>query len=99
MMRGTSPIHVFRIPFNVDVIDKVRIIYSQKEKPVVIKESEDCTFENNTIKTKLTQEDTLAIDHKKPVEVQVRILSVSGDPLVSTIKAFRVGRCLDNEVI
>ena len=99
MMRGTNPTHTFTLPFNVDVIDKVRILYAQNEKVVFVKETESCTLENNTIVTRLTQEDTLAIDHKRPVEVQIRVLTVTGDSLVSAIKTFYAGRCLDSEVI
>ena len=98
-MRGTNPTHTFTLPFNVDLIDKVRILYVQNEKAVFVKETENCALEGNTVTTKLTQKDTLAIDHKRPVEVQVRILTVTGDSLVSAIKTFRAGRCLEDGVI
>ena len=99
MRCGTAPTHIFRLPFNVDVIDKIRIIYSQDNKKVFTKKKEDCTFEGNVVRVKLTQEDTLALNYRKYAEVQIRIVSVSGDPLASTIKAFLPARCLEDEVI
>jgi DNA-directed RNA polymerase subunit L len=99
MMCGTTPTHYFKLPFNVDTISKIRILYSQDNKIVFVKNTEDCTLENNLVTTKLTQENTLAFDYRKPIEVQVRVLDVNGDSLVSTIKVIRAGRCLDNEVI
>ena len=99
MMRGTNPTHIFTLPIHVEMIKKVRIIYKQNGKILFVKENNDCTLENNTITTKLTQENTLAIDHKRPVEVQVRVLTIDDESLVSAPKVFRAGRCLEDEVI
>ena len=99
MMCGTTPTHTFTLPFPVDEIKSVRIIYSQGDKPLFVKETDDCTLENNTITVKLTQEDTLKFDHKKSVFVQVRVLTHNDDSLISGIKSISVGRCLEKEVI
>ena len=97
MRCGTTPIHIFKHKLNPNVISKVRIIYSQNDQKVLVKE--DCTVQEDTITVKLTQEDTLKFDYKKPVEIQVRVLTVSGDCPTSAIKVVSAGRCLDDGVL
>lgn len=99
MMCGTTPTHTFTLPFSVNEIKSVRIIYAQGSKPLFVKEKGDCTLENNVITVKLTQEDTLLFDYKKRVEIQVRVLTTDDDSIISTIKSISVGRCLEKEVI
>ena len=99
MMRGTTPTHIFTLPFDVSRIKEIRIIYSQNDTPVVTKNTADCTLENKTVTVKLTQEDTFAFNHKKPAFVQLHVLSTNGDALTSAIKAISIGDCLDKEVI
>ena len=60
MIQGTTPTHTFTLPFDVSMVEKVRIIYSQKDQPVVIKNTEDCQLEGNDVFVVLTQEDTFA---------------------------------------
>ena len=99
MRCGTTPTHIFRHKLNKDAIKKVRIIYSQDGEKVVVKEHADCTIEDNAIKTKLTQAETLSIDPEKVVEIQIRVLTESNDCPTSAIKTVNAGRCLDNEVL
>lgn len=99
MMCGTTPTHVFTLPFDVSIIKEVRIVYAQNKEPVVIKNTPDCTLNGNEVTVKLTQKDTLSFDYRKTVEVQVRVLTQENESLVSAIKAITVGRCLDNGVI
>ena len=99
MIRGTTPLHIFRLPFSTENIEKLRVIYSQNNKPVVRKELRDCTLEGNTIKLKLTQEDTLELDSKFPVEIQVRVLMTGGDVLASFPLETSLYRCLEDEVL
>lgn len=98
-MSGTTPLHTFTLPFHVDTIKSVRIIYSQNNKVLFVKTKDDCFLEGNTVEVKLMQEDTLQFDYKTPVEIQVRVLTLDGDSLKSTIKSMSVGRCLEKEVI
>lgn len=99
MRCGTTPTHIFKHKLNPHLISKVRIIYSQDDEKILVKEHEDCTVVEGTIKVKLTQEDTLKFDYKKPVEIQVRVLTVSGDCPTSAIKVISAGRCLDDGVL
>lgn len=99
MIRGTTPTHIFKLPFEKDVIKAIRIIYAQNNQIVLVKNTEDCVLENGTATVKLTQEDTLSFDSSKSVEIQVRVLTAGEDALVSNIKCISVERCLDKDVI
>lgn len=99
MICGTTPTHTFTLPFDVDLIKSVRVIYAQDNQIVFVKNTEDCTLADNTVTVKLTQEETLSFDYKKAVEIQVRVLTADDESLVSGIKCVSVGRCLDEDVI
>lgn len=99
MRRGTTPTHFFTLPFETDNLSKIRIVYSQNANPIVVKETEDCVMEGNTVTLTLKQEDTLLFDATKFVNIQVRVLTKGNDSLVSNIVSKAVGECLDNEVL
>lgn len=99
MIRGTTPKHTFRIPFDADMIKEVRIIYAQNDQQILVKETADCTLEGNTIRTALTQEETFKFDCTKCVQIQVRALTSDGEALASAIKHIDVDKCLDSEVL
>lgn len=99
MRRGATPTHTFTLPFSTDEVSKVRVVYSQDNRPIVVKEMEDCAFEGNDVVVELTQEDTLKFDSSKFVDIQLRVLTLAEDSLVSDIIQKAVGACLDNEVL
>lgn len=99
MIRGTTPTHNFRIPFESSTLEEVRIIYSQNDEQILVKETADCEMDGNTISVTLTQEDTFKFDCKKCVQLQVRVLTNGGQALASQIKHIDVDKCLDDEVI
>ena len=99
MMRGTTPTHIFTLPFDNSLISKLRIIYVQGDKKVLVKEHEDCQIEGNTATVKLSQLETFLFDHMKQVEIQLRVLTKGGDALNSYPMKVSVERCLDNEVM
>ena len=99
MIRGTTPKHIFKLPFDVSVIDEVRIIYAQGDTQIVVKDTADCTLERNTISVTLTQEDTFKFDCNQCVQLQVRVLTKEGESIASTIKHIGVDKCLDEEVL
>lgn len=99
MMRGTTPTHIFTLPFEANLLSNIRIIYTQGDEQVFVKEVKDCNIDGNTVTVRLTQEETFLFDCKKYVEIQVRALTHGGDVLNSNIMKESVERCLDNEVI
>lgn len=99
MKRGTTPTHTFTIPFDVDMISCVRILYAQDEQVKLVKTGDDVAMSGNAVSVKLTQEDTLLLECKKSVEIQIRVLTVDGDAVNSDIIRVPVERCLENEVL
>ena len=99
MIRGTTPTHIFRLPFETSALKEVRIIYSQNDEQILVKKTADCELNDNTISVTLTQEDTFKFDCTKCVQIQVRILTLEGQALASSIKHIKVDKCLDREVM
>lgn len=99
MVQGTTPIHKFTLPFDTVNVEKVRITYAQIERVIFAKELPDCECEGNTITVRLTQEDTLSLNARRDVQIQVRILTKDGESLVSSIKTVSIDKCLDREVL
>jgi len=97
MIRGTTPTHIFTLPFDTEQIDKVRVIYAQDDRVVFVKE--ECEKEANVVSVKLTQEETLKFDCRKKVEIQMRILTKDGEALASVIRKIDVEKCLESEVL
>lgn len=99
MIRGTTPTHTFTLPFDASLVAKCKIIYAQDEVEIFHKNTEDCVLSGTTIATKLTQEETFMLDCHKCVDIQVRVLTTTGDALASVPKKVGVAKCLDNEVL
>ena len=99
MIIGTTPTHIFEIPFDTYNIEKVDVIYAQDYKQVVKKQTDECSLQGNTIILTLTQEDTLKFDSSKNVQIQVRVLTKDGKSLASYIETVVALRCLNDEVI
>lgn len=99
MIRGTTPKHTFTIPFETSEIKEVRIIYGQEDVQLFVKQTSDCVLEGKTITLRLTQEDTLKFNHEKLAQIQLRVLTNSGDVLSTEVMVAFVGKCLDTEVM
>ncbi len=99
MTRGTTPTHTFRLPIDSKLVKALRILYAQDDRLILEKTEKDCQAEGNTFAVRLTQEDTLAFDHRRPVQIQVRVLTVTGESAASLIYRQSVGQCLSGEVL
>jgi hypothetical protein len=99
MIRGTTPTHIFTIPFDTALIADLRISYAQCGKEVVVKKKEDATLDGQTITVKLSQEETFNFDCSKRVLVQVRVLTLGGEAVSSEVMVVSVEQCLNNEVL
>lgn len=100
MNKGTTPIHIFGVPAEIASSAKeVKITYSQRDNEILVKRTEDCTIGEDTITTRLTQEDTFLFDHNEIVSIQIRVLTSSGDALASDLISVSVKKCLDEEVL
>ena len=65
----------------------------------ITKTEEDCTMDGDTIKVRLEQGDTLALDSSAFVDIQLRVLTLAGDALASQVFRVPIRTCLDDEVI
>lgn len=72
MYRGTTPEFIFSLPFKCSSIAKLNIAFSQNNKVVLNKSASDCEMSGNTISLRLSEEDTLSLDSRYRVEVQLR---------------------------
>lgn len=98
MRRGTTPTHIFTLPFSTDNIQNATIVYAQKDCVVLSKTMSNLSFNDNTIELKLTQEDTLKLA-PCVVDIQIRVLTRSGDALASSIMSDMVYDSLSDEVL
>ncbi len=99
MIRGTTPKHIFTVPFDVNNLSKVRVIYAQDYNVIFTKTEADCVLEGNSISVTLKQEDTFKFDHKKSVQIQLRVLTVAKEVLSSTVQTVGISKCLEEEVL
>lgn len=97
MIRGTTPTHTFNLSLDADLIHKVRVLYAQDGKCVLKKENDACTKDGCKVSVKLTQEETLLFNEGN-VEMQLRVLTPTGDSFSSRIHVVSVDRLLEDEV-
>ena len=97
MRIGTTPTHTFTLPADVaSNTAKVRVIYSQRDKVVLTKDVTELT--GNDVVVNLTQEETLKFHHRKPVEIQLRVITTDGNAITSDIITENPYKCLEDEV-
>lgn len=99
MIVGTTPTHTFNVPIDTSSIKVIRVIYKQGDKVVMVKTKDDCTFGDKKVMVKLTQEDTFKFDHKSPVKIQLRILTLDGTALASIPKSVGITECFEDVVM
>ena len=87
------------MPIDTEFVKCIRIIYAQNGKEILTKKQEDCTFDGNTVRLKLTQEDTFLFAEDACAEVQIRVLTTSGDALASQVMRVHCQECLSDEVL
>lgn len=99
MIRGTTPTHTFKLPFDTSIVKEVMVIYAQNEKEVFHKDTFDCELNGKEIIVTLSQEDTLKFNHRQNVQIQVRVLTDDDVALASQIKEITIQNCLNSEVL
>ena len=99
MIRGTTPTHVYTLPFDCSVITALRINYAQHDERLFCKDKDDCVCDGNEVKCTLTQEDTLKFQCGEYAQVQIKVLTNGGEVLVSEIIKVLVEKCIDEDVI
>lgn len=99
MIQGTTPTHIFNLPFDSDQVSSARVIYKQREQEILRKETEDFKMDGSAISVALTQEETFLFDCKYSVKLQLRVATKSGKVLSTKPIIIRVEECIDSEVL
>lgn len=97
--RGTTPLLVFRLPFNIDEFSEVWVTLGQNNEVVVNKTLNQCEYSENILSIHLTQEDTLQLDSRNNTSVQIRARTHEGESLASNIITVRTNDILKDGVI
>lgn len=99
MIRGTTPTLKFIIPISTDQLAEAYVTLAQRGAVVIDKTLEECDCEENKITVKLTQEETLKLQHDCITEIQIRARTLSGDAVASNIIRESTKRILKDGVI
>lgn len=98
MYRGTTPTLNFQLPFEVSQITKLNIAFSQDKVVVFEKTLSDVTRNGRKITVKLSENETLSLNDKKELEIQLRV-AVGSNRLASNIIKTTVERILKEGVL
>ena len=99
VIRGTTPTHLFKLPFDTGTVKDLRITYAQNGESVVQKTANDCTMNGNDISVTLTQSDTLRFSGDARIEMQIKVLQTDGKVYSTKVKYLSVDRTLNEEVL
>lgn len=99
MIRGTTPVLEFTLPFSTSHLTEAYISFAQRGTVVIEKTLQDCVCTENTMQLKMTQKDTLSLHENRKTEIQIRVKTLDGDALASVIMVVDTDRILkDGEI-
>lgn len=102
MIQGTTPALQFNLNFSSSLIKSAEITlqYNDSFKNVIIvKTLEDCELGEMSIKTRLTQEETLKLPAPATARVQLRVLTTDDVILATEPRIVKVKELLKKDVI
>lgn len=101
MIRGTTPVLEFELPFDTKLIAEAYVTISQNQKAIFEKNFAECIHSGKLLKVNLSQEDTLKLKSccNSHAEIQVRVRTKEGEALASDIISVHVGGILKDGVI
>lgn len=97
--KGTAPVIGFTLPFSTELVKKAKLVIKYKNGAKLTKYADASNFDGNDVNMKLTQEETFLFDCNSYIDVLLRVLTISGDPLVSDVYKVFVEECYDDEVL
>ena len=97
--RGTTAYCRITMPMETEYLSEFWVTFGQRDKEVVTKTKDQCTCDGTKVIVPLTQEDTLLLDHKALLQVQVRYLTSAGSAKATRIVTGKVGQILKEGVI
>lgn len=99
MIRGTTPKHIFTLPFHTDAVKECRVLYAQGDDIVLTKALNDCDKSENDLIVHLTQEETFLFDSTNTVKLQLRVLTFDGEVVASKPMCITVTKCLGSDEV
>lgn len=99
MRRGTTPTNTITTDIDLTGVEVIYWTYVQGKRKVLEFDIDRIEISPSSIVVKLTQDETLAFDEKKNVEMQVRARYPDGTAVSSDIMTTTVGRILKDGVI
>lgn len=99
MIRGTTPTHIFTLPFDAGQISQLRLTYSQDGTTVFEKNETEVTKAGTQLEYTLTQTESLAFTEQKSVEIQLKIKTIDGAVVASKIMRTNASTVLNEEVL
>jgi len=101
MRIGTTPSYTFDIPFDLSIIENIRVVFKQDDKIVLKKEKADCTFDVDTssIKITLSEKETFEFEKGQIIKIQLHVSIVGNSAITSNVMDDYAWECLDDEVI
>lgn len=99
MIRGTTPTHIFTLPFDAGQISQLRLTYSQDGTTVFEKNKTEVNLAGTQLEYTLTQTESLAFTEQKPVEIQLKIKTIDGVVVASKIMRTNASAVLNEEVL
>ena len=78
IIRGTTPTHEFELPYPLDLIEDIRIIYGQNKKALFSKSSDQCEITEGKAAVTLMQEETFLFSPNKKLEIELWVKMKDG---------------------
>ena len=96
--RGSAMHIAFRVSADVTSVKKTEAVFSQNHR-ILVKECERADSEETVYRCYLTQEDTLSFVAGERIEVELKVLLLNGDVLLSEILTVECVKGLSSGVI
>lgn len=100
MYRGTTPqLEVIVTGVDFTEVAELWLTIGQNGRPIVNKDLEDLTIQDNTIYVTFTQEDTLALRACSSTYLQLRVLMNDGTAIATPVKKLNVNEIIKDGII
>ena len=100
MYRGTTPqLEVIVTGVDFAEVAELWLTIGQNGRPIINKDLEDLTIEDNTIYVTFTQEDTLALRACSSTYLQLRVLMNDGTAIATPVKKLNVNEIIKDGII
>ena len=78
VIRGTTPEHEFELPYPVELVEDIRVVYGQGGKALFAKGFSECEVSDGKITVSLIQEETFLFTPRKHLNIEIRLKLTNG---------------------